>query len=39
VLAIQQLLTLNIDQFRGRFPLLCHPKTLRLAETIAHDLF
>ena len=37
--AIQQLFTLNIDQFRGRFPSLCHAKTLRVAETITQDLF
>jgi hypothetical protein len=24
--------TLNIDQFRGRFPSLCHPRTVRVAE-------
>ena len=30
---------LNIDQFRGRFPSLCHAKTLRVAETVTQDLF
>ena len=36
--AIQQLFTLNIDQFRGRsFPV--PRKTLRVTETITQDLF
>ena len=37
--AIQQRFTLNIDQFRSRFPPLCQPKTLRVAETMTQALF